>query len=208
MLLIGGPTTKAKEIEKKITRGLEMLKFFKFLNSAFLLVSLLACNGMGKDEIPNFKYKDTSNYYFKIDDDSYSVKILRDYNDDNLGRAIDIKECAIIYKDKIKKWSFCYDDMSMWSVTASGDIVEFKGGTQDRDGNIVDFYVLFKKLASEFYLYEYTWKFGYIDETTNDEKINKVENYYADHGKKSRLYINQITPKILNDMRKNFYKNK
>ena len=35
MLLIGGPTTKAKEIEKKITRGLEMLKFFKFLNSAF-----------------------------------------------------------------------------------------------------------------------------------------------------------------------------
>ena len=102
MLLIGGPTTKAKEIEKKITQGLEMLKFFKFLNSAFLLVSLLACNGMGKDEIPNFKYKDTSNYYFKIDDDSYSVKILRDYNDDNLGRAIDIKECAIIYKNKTK----------------------------------------------------------------------------------------------------------
>ena len=79
-----------------------MLKFFKFLNSAFLLILLLACNGMGKDEIPNFKYKDTSNYYFKIDDDSYSVKILRDYNDDNLGRAIDIKECAIIYKNKTK----------------------------------------------------------------------------------------------------------
>jgi len=57
-------------------------------------------------------------------------------------------------------------------------------------------------------LYEYTWKFGYIDETANDEKINKVENYYADHGKKNRLYINQITSKILNDMRKNFYKNK
>ena len=40
--------------------------FFKFLNSAFLLILLLACNGMGKDEIPNFKYKDASNYYFKI----------------------------------------------------------------------------------------------------------------------------------------------
>ena len=152
---------------------------------------------MGKDEIQNFKYKDTSNYYFKIGSDSYSVKILRNYNEDNLERAIDIKECAIIYKE-----------MSMWRVTASGNIIEFKGGTQDRDGNIVDFYVLLKKLALEFYLYEYTWKFGYIDETTNDEKINKVENYYVDHGKKNRLYINQITPKILNDMRKNFYKNK
>ena len=185
-----------------------MLKFFKFLNSAFLLILLLACNGMGKDEIPNFKYKDASNYYFKIDSDSYSVKILRDYKDDNLGRAIDIKECAIIHKDKIKKWSFCYDDMSMWSVTANGNIIEFKGGTQDRDGNIVDFYILFKNLASEFYLYEYFWKFGYIDEPTNDEKFNKIENYYTDHGKKNRLYINQITPKILNDIRKNFYKNK
>ena len=59
---------------------------------------------MGKDEIPNFKYKDVSNYYFKIGSDSYSVKILRNYNEDNLGRAIDIKECAIIYKEKIKKW--------------------------------------------------------------------------------------------------------
>ena len=185
-----------------------MLKFFKFLNSAFLLVSLLAFNGMGKDEIPNFKYKDASNYYFKIGSDSYSVKILRNYNEDNLGRAIDIKECAIIYKEKMKKWNFCYNDMSMWSVTANGNIIEFKGGAQDRDGNIVDFYVLFKKLASEFYLYEYFWKFGYIDETTNDEKINKVENYYVDHGNKNRLYINQITSKILNDMRKNFHKNK
>lgn len=82
------------------------MNFFKFLNSAFLLVSLLAFNGMGKDEIPNFKYKDASNYYFKIGSNSYSVKILRDYNDDNLGRAIDIKECAIIYKDKIKKMEF------------------------------------------------------------------------------------------------------
>ena len=72
----------------------------------------------------------------------------------------------------------------------------------------MDFYILFKNLVTEFYLYDYTWKFGYIDETTNDEKINKVENYYVDHGKKNRLYINQITPKILNDMRKNFYKNK
>ena len=198
----------AKKTEKKTTQGLEMLKFFKFLNSAFLLILLLACNGMGKDEIPNFKYKDASNYYFKIGNDDYSVKILRDYNEDNLGRAIDIKECAIIYKDKIKKWNFCYDDMSMWSVTANGNIIEFKGGTQDIDGNIVDFYILFKNLASEFYLYEYIWKFGYIDETTNDEKINKVENYYTDHGKKNRLYINQITPKILNNMRKNFYKNK
>ena len=61
------------------------MKFFKFLNSAFLLLSLLACNGMGKDEIPNFKYKDTSNYYFKIGNDDYSVKILRNYNEDNLG---------------------------------------------------------------------------------------------------------------------------
>ena len=98
--------------------------------------------------------------------------------------------------------------MSMWNVTANGNIIEFKGGTQDRDGNIVDFYILFKNLASEFYLYEYIWKFGYIDEAINDEKINKVENYYTDHGKKNRLYINQITPEILNDMRKNFYKNK
>ena len=40
------------------------------------------------------------------------------------------------------------------------------------------------------------------------QKINKVENYYVDHGKKNRLYINQITSKILNDMRKNFHKNK
>ena len=55
MLLIKGPTTKAKKTEKKTTQGLEMLKFFKFLNSAFLLILLLACNGMGKDEIPNFK---------------------------------------------------------------------------------------------------------------------------------------------------------
>ncbi|MBE9818111.1 hypothetical protein [Campylobacter concisus] len=79
------------------------MKFFKFLNSVFLLVSLLTFNGMGKDEIPNFKYKDASNYYFRIGSDSYSVKILRDYKDDNLSRAIDIKECAIIYKEKIKK---------------------------------------------------------------------------------------------------------
>ena len=184
------------------------MKFFKFLNSVFLLVSLLTFNGMGKDEIPNFKYKDVSNYYFKTGSDSYSVKILRNYSEDNLGRVIGIKECAIIYKDKIKKWSFCYDDMSMWSVTANGNIIEFKGGTQDRDGNIVDFYILFKKLASKFYLYEYTWKFGYIDENTSDEKISKVENYYVDHGKKNKLYINQITSKIINDMRKNFMKNK
>ncbi|WP_148799174.1 hypothetical protein [Campylobacter concisus] len=182
------------------------MKFFKFLNSVFLLVSLLACNGMGKDEIQNFKYKDVSNYYFKIGSNSYSVKILRNYNENNLGRAIDIKECAIIYKEKMKKWGFCYDDMSMWSVTASGNIIEFKGGAQDRDGNIVDFYILFKKLASEFYLYEYTWKFGYIDENTSDEKISKVENYYTNHDKDDRLYINQITPKILSDMRKNFMK--
>ncbi|WXG60824.1 hypothetical protein VB002_04770 [Campylobacter concisus] len=46
-------------------------------------------------------------------------------------------------------------------------------------------------------MYEYFWKFGYIDEPTNNEKFNKIENYYTDHGKKNRLYINQITPKFL-----------
>ena len=73
------------------------MKFFKFLNSVFLLVSLLTFNGMGKDEIPNFKYKDVSNYYFKTGSDSYSVKILRNYSEDNLGRVIGIKHSGFLY---------------------------------------------------------------------------------------------------------------
>ena len=170
---------------------------------------LLACNGMGKDEISNFKHKDISNYYFKIDNNNYSVKILRDYNEDSLGRAIDVKECAVIvskYKDK--KWHFCYNNISMQEVSAKKDIIEFRGGNQDRLGNIVDFYMSFKYLESDFYLYEYVWKFGRIDENSDKEIFDKAEIYYKYTNEKDKIYINEVTPELLNKMREIFYKNK
>ena len=66
----------------------------------------------------------------------------------------------------------------------------------------------FKYLESDFYLYEYVWKFGRIDENSDKEIFDKAEIYYKYTNEKDKIYINEVTPELLNKMREIFYKNK
>ena len=67
---------------------------------------------------------------------------------------------------------------------------------------------LHRTLESDFYLYEYVWKFGRIDENSDKKIFDKAEIYYKYTNEKDKIYINEVTPELLNKMREIFYKNK
>ncbi|WP_238699306.1 hypothetical protein [Helicobacter sp. MIT 05-5294] len=128
-------------------------------------------------------------YNIKTSKKDFILLILSNWQDDELGRAVERYSCVDIFGNIKTLQSFCFSN-SVGKVENKKDFFTITSLWQDRIGNIANTYLTFRLINGKFYLHQYSREEGYVDDAKDKEVIDKTYIYYRqarDDSKKENL---------------------
>lgn len=161
----------------------------------------------------------TKTYDIKTSTKKFILVSLFNWQNDELGRAVDRYSCIGIFDNIKMLQSFCFSD-NIGKVENKKNFFTITSLWQDRIGNFTNTYLTFKLINDKFYLYQYSKEEGNIDAVVvnSDEKTKRmkevIENtsiYYRqprDDPKKEKLILlDDVNDELLQKLSKNANEN-
>ena len=174
--------------------------------------SLAFANGVLEDIVkqkyaPNLPHNKeniiTKSYNIHTGKKDFIVITLFNWDNDELGRAVDKYSCVSIFDSDVLMQDFCFSD-NIGIVANKNDFFTLTSLWQDRIGNITNTYLTFKLYNDRFYLYQYSRE----NENVSDEgDVESIEShiYYRqprDDPKKEKLIpLDSINDELLQELK-------